>query len=139
MLMGSRYFFSCYEDFVAGDIDEISIIETNEFKQMKQITGKKGCLFVMRKHDSKEDYIDWALQSQVGMVVGKFLVPEFCEQIGFTVEDLPRLQPLIDKLDEKHLYEKVIFDSYIENHAFELTIEQRDRAYSMYRESRAAA
>ena len=93
----------------------------------------------MRKHDSKEDYIDWALQSQVGMVVGKFLIPEFCEQIGFTIEDLPRLQPLIDKLDKKHLYEKVIFDSYIENHAFELTIEQRDRAYSMYRESRAAA
>lgn len=139
MLMGSRYFFSCYDDFVSKDIDEIAIIDTNEFKQMKQITGRDRCLFLLKRHDSKEDYIDWALRSNTGMVIGKFLVPEFCEQIGFTIEDLPRLQPLIDKLDEKHLYEKVIFDSYIENQAFELTIEQRDRAYSMYRESRAAA
>ena len=139
MLMGSRYFFSCYDDFVSKDIDEIAIIDTNEFKQMKQITGRDRCLFLLKRHDSKEDYIDWALRSNTGMVIGKFLVPEFCEQIGFTIDDLPKLSPLLERLDSKHLYEKVIFDSYIENHAFELTIEQRDRAYSMYRESRAAA
>ena len=139
MLMGSRYFFSCYDDFVSKDIDEIAIIDTNEFKQMKQITGRDRCLFLLKRHDSKEDYIDWALRSNTGMVIGKFLVPEFCKQIGFTIDDLPKLSPLLERLDSKHLYEKVIFDSYIENHAFELTIEQRDRAYSMYRESRAAA
>lgn len=139
MLMGSRYFFSCYDDFVSKDIDEIAIIDTNEFKQMKQITGRDRCLFLLKRHSSKEDYIDWALRSNTGMVIGKFLVPEFCEQIGFTVDDLPKLSPLLERLDSKHLYEKVIFDSYIENHAFELTIQQRDRAYSMYRESRAAA
>ena len=137
--MGSRYFFSCYDDFVSKDIDEIAIIDTNEFKQMKQITGRDRCLFLLKRHDSKEDYIDWALRSNTGMVIGKFLVSEFCEQIGFTVDDLPKLSPLLERLDSKHLYEKVIFDSYIENHAFELTMEQRDRAYSMYRESRAAA
>ena len=139
MLMGSRYFFSCYDDFVSKDIDEIAIIDTNEFKQMKQITGRDRCLFLLKRHDSKEDYIDWALRSNTGMVIGKFLVPEFCKQIGFTIDDLPKLSPLLERLDSKHLYEKVIFDSYIENQAFELTIEQRDRAYSMYRESRAAA
>jgi hypothetical protein len=32
MLMGSRYFFSRYDDFVSKDIDEIAIIDTNEFK-----------------------------------------------------------------------------------------------------------
>jgi hypothetical protein len=30
------------------------------------------------------------------MVVGKFLVPEFNELIGFTVEMLPKLKSLID-------------------------------------------
>ena len=73
------------------------------------------------------------------MVVGKFLVPEFCTAIGFTIEDLPKLAPLVERLDDKHMYEKVIYESYLENHAFELTIEQRDRAYSMYRESRNLA
>ena len=121
ILIGSRYFFSCYDDFVGIDTDELAIIDTTEFKQMRQISGQGQCLFLMRKHASKEDYIDWALKSQVGMVIGKFLVPEFCAEIGFTIKDLPRLKPLIEKLDEKHKYEAIIFDSYLENNAFKLT------------------
>lgn len=135
-LMGSRYFFSCYEDFNSKDIDEIEIVETNEFKQVRQLTGQGKCLFQLKKHSSKYAYIDYALKSKVGMVIGKFLIPEFCEAIGFTVKDLPRLRELIDRLDDKHRYEQIIFDSYIENGSFTLTDEQRARAYKSYRESR---
>lgn len=136
ILMGSQYFFSCYDDFESKDIDEVQIIETDEFAQVRQITGQGRCLFQMKKHNSKEDYIEWALKSNIGMVIGKFLVPEFCAEIDFTVEDLPRLEPLIDRLDDKHKYEKIIYHSYIENGSFTLTDEQRDRAYKSYKESR---
>lgn len=136
ILVGSTYFFSCYSDFVSKDIDEVEIIETDEFKQARQITGKGRCLFSLRKHSSKKEYIQWALQSSVGMVIGKFLVPEFCEQIGFTIEDLLILQPLVDKLDDKHQYEKIIYNSYIKNNAFYLTDKQRLEAYNSYKESR---
>ena len=136
ILIGSQYFFSCYDDFKSKDIDELQIIETNEFAQVRQITGQGKCLFQMKKYNSKEDYIDWALKSQVGMVIGKFLIPEFCEAIGFTIEDLPRLQSLIDKLDDKHKYEEIIYNSYLDNNSFTLTSEQRDRAYQLYKESR---
>lgn len=136
MLMGSTYFFSCYEDFEGKDIDEIQIIETNEFEQVKQITGRGKCLFQMKRHNSKEEYIEWALKSNIGMVIGKFLVPEFCEAIGFTIDDLPRLEPLIAKLDDKHKYEEIIYNSYLQNDSFTLTDEQRDRAYKSYKESR---
>ena len=135
-LIGSRYFFSCYPDFNSKDVDEIEIIETVEFQNIRQLTGQNKCLFQLKKHSSKEEYIKYALQSTLGMVVGKFLVPEFCEAIGFTVEDLPRLKALIDRLDEKHKYEEIIFNSYIENQDFTLTNEQRDRAYKSYKESR---
>jgi hypothetical protein len=135
-LMGSKYFFSCYDDFTSKDIDEIQIIETNEFNQVRQITGQGKCLFQLRKHPSKEGYINWALQSQIGMVIGKFLIPEFNEAIGFTVEDLPRLKVLIDKLDDKHKYEEIIFNSYLKNGSFTLTDEQRERAYKSYKQSR---
>lgn len=130
--MGSQYFFSCYEDFKGKDIDEIQIIETNEFSNMRQLTGKGKCLFQMKRHANKNKYIEWALSSNLGMVVGKFLVPEFCKEIGFEVDDLPRLKPLIDILDEKHKYEKIIYDSYIKNGAFVLTDEQRYQAYQSY-------
>ncbi len=135
-LMGSQYFFSCYNDFNSKDIDEIEIIETNEFKHMRQLTGRGKCLFQLKKQHSKDTYINYALQSNLGMVIGKFLIPEFCKEIGFTIEDLVKLSPLIEKLDAEHIYEKIIFDSYIENGSFTLTEEQREKAYKSYKESR---
>jgi hypothetical protein len=134
--MGSRYFFSCYDDFDSTDIDEIEIVETDAFRSIRHLSGQGKCLFQLRKQESKEDYINYALHSNLGMVVGKFLIPEFCEEIGFTIEDLPKVQPLIEKLDRNHKYEEIIFNSYIENGSFFLTDEQRERAYKSYREGR---
>ena len=136
ILIGSTYFFSEYADFQSKDIDKIQIIDTNEFTQMRQITGQGKCLFQMRRHSSKDAYIDWALKSKLGMVIGKFLVPEFNAAIGFTIKDLPALSPLIERLDDKHKYEEIIFNSYIENGSFTLTKEQRDLAYQSYKETR---
>lgn len=137
MIIGSNAFFLQYSDFKPTDIDELEIIDTNQFTQVRQLTGKGKCLFQMRRHDSKQEYIDWALKSRLGMVVGKFLVPEFCDEIGFTIQDLPQMKPLIDKLDDKHKYEEIIYNSYLQNGSFTLTQEQRDRAYASYKATRA--
>lgn len=136
ILMGSQYFFSCYDDFCSKDIDEIEIVETNEFKYVRQLTGQGKCLFQLKKQETVDDYIDYALQSNLGMVAGKFLIPEFCEAIGLTINDLPKLKALINELDSKHKYEEIIFNSYIENNSFTLTEEQRKEAYKSYKESR---
>ena len=135
-IIGSQYFFSCYPDFTSKDIDEIQIIETNEFSHMRQITGQGRCLFQLKKYPSKEEYINWDLYANLGMAVGKYLIPEFCNQIGFTVEDLPKVKSLLTKLDDKHKYEEIIYNSYITNGSFTLTQEQRDEAYKLYKESR---
>ena len=136
ILIGSQYFFNCYEGFEGSDLDELEIVETDNFKHCRQISGQKRCLFQFKKYDSKEVYIKYALRSRTGMVLGKFLVPEFCEAIGFTIEDLPRLEPLLKRLDDKHKYEEIIYNSYIVNGAFVLTDEQREEAYNSYKESR---
>lgn len=138
MLIGSQYFFNCYEGFEGRDLDELEIIETDNFRHCRQISGQRRCLFQFKKYDSKEVYIKYALRSKTGMVLGKFLVPEFCNAIGFTIEDLPRLEPLLAKLDEKHKYEEIIYNAYIENNAFVLTDEQRAAAYESYKVSRGA-
>lgn len=136
ILIGSNYFFSNYFDFHPHDIDKIEIIETDNFNNIRYIKGKNRCYFQLKKQPSKEQYIEYALQSTLGMVVGKFLVPEFCQEIGFTIEDLPRMQPLIDILDKKHKYEEIIYNAYLENGTFTLTQDQRDMAYQSYLESR---
>lgn len=139
MLIGSRYFFTGYDDFTPHDTDELLIVDTEDFKQTRQLRTTEGCLFLMKKHPSKEAYIDWAIQSASGMVIGKFLIPEFCEAIGFTVEDLPKVKILLTRLDSRHKYEEIIYDSYLENGAFKLTQAQRDKAYESYKQSRIEA
>lgn len=135
ILMGSRYFFSEYPDYHSHDIDKIELQDTNDYKYVRIIRGQgKDYFFFKRK--PKEEMIQDALKQELAMVVGKFLVPEFCQEIGFTIEDLPRLQPLIDRLDEKHLYEKIIYEAYLNNGSFTLTQEQRDQAYEEYKRLR---
>lgn len=136
ILMGSQYFFSHYDDFNSKDIDEIEIIETDQFKWFCQLTGQNRCLFQFKKLNCSDDYINYALSSNLGMVIGKFLIPEFCEEIGMSIVDLPKLKPLLTKLDPKHKYEEIIYNSYIENNSFTLTDSQREKAYQSYKESR---
>lgn len=135
-LMGSTYFFACYDDFESKDIDEIEIVDKCEFNWLRQLTGCNKCLFQIKRKNNIEDYINYALQSRQGMVIGKFLIPEFCEAIGFTISDLPKLTPLLEKLDDKHKYEEIIFNSYIKNNAFKLTESQRKMAFRSYKASR---
>ena len=71
------------------------------------------------------------------MRVGKFLVPEFAEYIGLTIDDLKKLDSMFEELDEKHQYEVLIYNSYIDNNGFFLTDEQRDEAYRVYKEARS--
>ena len=85
---------------------------------------------------SPEEFISYALNKGPTMQIGKFLIPEFNNEIGFTIEHLKQLVPLIEKLDDKHKYEKIIFDSYIENNSFTLTEEQRLKAYEEYKKYR---
>lgn len=136
ILVGSKYFFSCYEDFEPHDEDWIEIIDTTEFKQMRQISGQGKCLFQMKRHNTAQEYVNWALECQSGMVIGKFLVPEFNAAIGLSMADLKQLSPLIERLDDKHKYEEIIYNAYIENDCFVLTPEQRFAAYQSYKNSR---
>ena len=135
ILIGSKYFFGRYPGFHSHDTDYVDVVDTNEFKEKRVIRGQGKDMFILKKKP-KEHLIQDALKSELPMVVGKFLVPEFNKLIGFTIADLPKLLPQFEKLDEKHQYEKIIYDAYIENNSFTLTDEQRDAAYASYKETR---
>ena len=92
---------------------------------------KSKCLFMWRKM-APDEFVEYTLQSRLPMEVGKFLVPEVAEYLGFTIDHLKKLSPVFDRMDEKHGYEKVIFEAYIKNGAFFLTDEQRNKAYREY-------
>ena len=133
--IGSTYFFHDYKDFTPSDIDEIEFEEHPKlYKTKMQFRKKDGtrCLFKWRKM-TPDEFVSYTLQSSLPMEIGKFLIPEINEYLGFTIEHLQQLTPVIEKIDKKHLYEKIIFYSYIQNNAFYLTKEQLDTAYCEYK------
>lgn len=136
ILTGSCVFFGEYPDFKPHDKDYIVLEKNPEYKYLRHLHGQGKDIFYNQILGSAQAHINYALDVGLGMSVIKFLTPEFNETIGFTIDDLPKVKPLIDKLDEKHLYAKIIYEAYLENGGFFLTQEQRDRAYESYKKTR---
>lgn len=135
-IVGSNYFFSCYSDFKPHDIDILILVDHPQgFKNFMQISSCGECTFMWRRMPAK-DFIEIALRSKLPMSAGKFLCKEFCEEIGFTIDDLKQLKNKFYNMDVRHTYEKIIYDAYIQNNSFTLTDEQRKKAYNEYVSSR---
>lgn len=138
-IVGSTAFFLGQENFIPGDIDVFALVDNpKDFKNSRQIRllGKPHrCIFEYRRM-SKLEFILFNMKSNCGMVIGKFLVPDVANELKMTIDDLKMLEPLLDKLDEKHSYERLIYDYYIENNDFTLTKSQLDNVYEEYKKYR---
>lgn len=131
-LVGSSYFFQSYPDYVIKDRDWIVLVDVID-KPKRLVIGEDD-MFIYPIIVDREEFLNNISVDTIK--VGKFLVPDFCEYIGFNIDDLKSLYKCFDNLDDKHKYLKVIFDAYIENNSFNLTDKQRDDAYSVYKQAR---
>lgn len=132
MLVGSNVFFKDIEGFKSKDIDILELVDNPAgFKYQRQFRFKDKCVFQWKRM-TPEEFIEVTLQNNTPMEIGKFLVPDFIEEIGITIDHLKQLSFLIERLDDHHKYEKVIYDSYIANNDFTLTDEQLNEAYNTY-------
>ncbi len=135
--IGSSVFFSKFDDYMTKDNDIIRIMDVWKFNETNVLNLKRnGDDIFMFRNMTKDEFINDTLSCNTPMRVGKFLVPEFVEWLNFTIDDLKLLKPQFDRLDEKHKYEQVIYDAYIENNAFTLTEKQLQEAYNEYRKYR---
>ena len=135
--IGSSCFFKgYYPDYIEKDRDQIQIMDNFPLKTnvLNLKDGKKD-VFFYRDMD-KEGFIADTLKSGVPMRAGKFLVREFAEHLGMDAGDLRRLDSLFNSMDDKHTYEKIIYEAYLSNGGFWLTDGQRDEAYDEYRRKR---
>lgn len=139
MVVGSRAFFTGLPNFRPKDIDYLHIIEKSNnpdaYKYVMHTIRPNRCDIYLVLH-SKQKLINYALTKAPGMAINRFLVPEFNELIGFNINDLEKLRPMLKKLGDRHKYLQVIFDAYISNNGFYLTDEQRENAYTEYKKYR---
>ncbi len=138
IIVGSSAFFGGMKDFQSKDVDKLCIMNAFPFSDKTNVfhTQNDKDDYILYRNMGKEGYIKDALDSKESLRLGKFLVPEFIEYVGLKINDLKRLAPLVDKLDGTHGYERIIFQSYIENGQFELTPKQRKLAYAEYKKYR---
>lgn len=134
--IGSSLFFKNYSDYIEKDNDLLYIMDNiwGKYNIYKMQIGKDDIF--MCRNMSKEDFVNDTIISKVNMRAGKFLNPEFAKYIGMTIEDLKKLKEMFYNMDEKHSYEKIIYDSYIENGDFSFSKEQLDKAYKEYKRVR---
>jgi hypothetical protein len=134
-LIGSKAFFSGFSDFVPMDTDYLVIYDEPDFEVTKSYMDG-NIHYVCWENYPKEKFIQMHHNIYNGKYIQKFLVPEFVEYLGFTIEDLKSLEFLLDRLDEQHNYCRTIYDAYIKNNSFTLTQEQLAQAYEVYKKDR---
>ncbi len=136
-LTGSCAFFSCLADFKPKDIDWIVLdSEPRGYRFLKQTILPGKCIFEVKDMPAEEMVTRTLFNREPPMQMIKFLTPDFAQHIGLTIEQLERLQPLVEKLDPKHRYAEIIYNSYIANGSFSLTESQRNAAFKCYQEAR---
>ena len=135
--IGSNAFFDTFDDFKSKDNDVLCIMNdwlVDNTNVLKTKTNNDDVFYF--KNMTLQQFIDDTLNCDTPMRVGKFLVPEFAQHLNMTIDDLKILEPLFDKLDDNHKYEKIIYDSYIENNGFYMTKIQLQKAYDEYKRYR---
>jgi hypothetical protein len=135
--MGSKIFFAGMPGFRPKDKDYLYIMEGFNLPKTNvlHLHMDENDRFFYRDMD-KQGFIDDVETTGVMMKACKFLIPEFNEYIGFTIEDLKSVRRFFENIDEKHKYALLICDAYIENNAFTLTKEQKEAAYEEYKKHR---
>ena len=131
--VGSQVFFSEYEDYIIHDNDILHIINYPIFGETIQVMRKDNNDEFFMYNFGKDKLIELISEP---IEVGKFLVPEFAEYIGLHIQDLQKLKPILNNIDDKHSYQKIIYKYYLINNGFFLTKEQLDEAYKIYKKFR---
>lgn len=135
-LMGSSYFFGDYPDYKIKDVDKLIFVDSPKlFKNVMTMRNGQDDIFMWRRMTAN-DFIDYTLSKNNPLQLGKFLIPEICKEIGFTIQHLRQLEPIVERLDKLHEYQRVIYNAYLENNDFTLTDAQRDQAYEVYKSAR---
>ena len=132
ILVGSNAFFKDFKGFKSKDKDYLVFIDNPEdFKIRKEIC-LRGIDMFYYKRLSPIEMINYTLETNNPLLIGKFLVPEVAEELKLSVSDILPLEPMLSKLDEQHQYQVIIFNHIKNNNSFILTEEQLEEAYQFY-------
>lgn len=137
--IGSRAFFGNMPDYKEGDCDVLLVLDKwpEEFKKTIFSCGVTKCDTFFMKQMTKEEYIAETIETEDIKRVFYYMVPEFVQFIGLTIDDIKRVEPVVRKLENtRHKWYINVYESYIANGGFYLSDEQREAAYDVFKRTR---
>lgn len=141
-LIGSKAIFSGYKNFddITTDTD-ILIIDDEpidyDIETQYHDSNDDTIHYIRWKNMSKDELLFYHVHNvYMGTFIQKFLVPEYAEYLNLTIDELKSMERLLEFMDSKHEYEKVVFHAYVENNGFFLTPEQKEEAFQVYKKCR---
>lgn len=150
--VGSYPFFKNYRNYICHDRDILRFVSDIDIKYESLCENRK--YLVIREDDkdifiykkmSREEYLNYIFcdmrmknDDDLEYIYEDFslLCPDLVKYYNITVDDIRPLKKNFEHKNDKHKYQKVIFDSYIENNGMYLTQEQLDKAYEEYKKYR---
>jgi len=137
-IIGSRAIFTGYKDFedYTTDTDILLIHDDPDYWLETQYHDPEddNIHYICWANISKEDLLYYHIHNvYMGTFIQKFLCPEYAEWLGLTIEELASMERLLQYMDNKHSYEKIVFYAYIKNGGFYMTDEQKAAAYEEYK------
>jgi len=140
-LAGSNYFFKQYTDYQKHDIDYIVLNDDMPLDYWHFYDDIQQIDWFYWKINTPKWHIEYLLKpNSFALDVAHLLIPEVAHDLGITIKDLDRLQPIIEQIvpqvgPEYHYYE-LIYQFYLQNNGFWLTQEQLDTVYNDYKKYR---
>lgn len=130
-LTGSRAFFDCISGFTPHDTDIVEFDASLDYP-VKIVSIGDVTKFIW-KYDKSSDIINFMLANQEPTCqVIMLLIDKIAERINLKIDDLQLVKPLIEKLNGKHGYIKIIYKYIILNNDFRLTEKQLLEVYNDY-------
>lgn len=136
---GSRAFFGNMPDYSSHDCDVLLVLDEwpEEITDTRFSCRATKCDAFFIKQMTKEEYIAETLETGDTRRVFYYMLPDFAELIGLTVDDLKRVEPVVRKLTgTRHQWYITIYEAYVANGGFFLTDEQREAAYEVFKRVR---
>lgn len=136
ILVGSRAFFGGVNGFKSDNRNFVKLVTNSAPLRIESKLSVHGNIIYRLLREPASVMVQKAIESGNGLLFGNFIVPAFAKEIGLSIDDLKKLQPLLSALNQKHSYQSVIYNYYLANGSFTLTDEQRAEAYSVYMAAR---
>lgn len=134
--VGSRLFFDGMPGYNPKDSDYVMLVENPTiFENCMTVRGENKDIFLWRKTNA-EEFVDMTIRMGTPMLAGKFLNKELCEDAGMTRQVFGKLKPLFDNMDDRHTYQKLIFDHILKTWDFDIPDKTRNIAFLTYLNSR---